>query len=246
MALRDEFEASGGWLFRWRSYLPFTMFLLVGIALVGYRGLPGGPVAEAVWQGFCLAVALAGEGVRVLTVGFVPTRTSGRNTRCQKADSLNTTGIYSTVRHPLYLGNYLIGLAFALLLGVWWLPVLYTLTFWLYYERIMFAEEAFLRRTFGDEFDAWAARTPAFLPRFRGWMRPSLPFAGRAVLRRECSTVLSIAMLFPVILVAGEWAAGRTPAVGPFWIGFFAATACVYLVLRALKTRTRFLAVAGR
>ena len=32
--------------------------------------------------------------------------TSGRNTHDQVADSLNTSGIYSIVRHPLYVGNF--------------------------------------------------------------------------------------------------------------------------------------------
>jgi hypothetical protein len=34
MPLREEFEKTGNWLFRWRSYLPL---LLVGIVLIGLR-----------------------------------------------------------------------------------------------------------------------------------------------------------------------------------------------------------------
>ena len=47
------------------------------------------------------------------------------------------------------------------------------LVFWLYYERIMLAEEEFLRARYGKAFDDWAARTPAFLPNFRHWVPPT-------------------------------------------------------------------------
>ena len=63
--------------------------------------------------------------------------------------TLNTSGLYSVVRHPLYLGNYLMWLGVALFSRTWWAPVIVSLVFWLYYERIMFAEEEFLRRQFG-------------------------------------------------------------------------------------------------
>ena len=88
-----------------------------------------------------------------------------RNTHGQKAEELNTTGVYSIVRHPLYVGNYLIGLGVTLVWLNWWVPVVYTLCFWVYYERIMVAEERFLEQKFGDSFRQWAASTPAFVPR---------------------------------------------------------------------------------
>ena len=75
---------------------------------------------------------------------------------------------------------------------VWWLPVIYVLAFWLYYERIMFAEESFLRQKFGETYQQWAATTPAFLPRFSQWRKPSLPFSWLNVLRREYSGLMIV------------------------------------------------------
>ena len=55
-----------------------------------------------------LGVSLLGEAIRIFTVGYAPRNTSGRNTITgQIADELNVTGIYSQLRHPLYLGNFL-------------------------------------------------------------------------------------------------------------------------------------------
>ena len=45
-------------------------------------------------------------GGPAIAIGTSNKHTSGRSTKEQVADALNTKGIYSTVRHPLYLGNY--------------------------------------------------------------------------------------------------------------------------------------------
>lgn len=65
------------------------------------------PMFESTWAWSCIAVSLFGLLIRAVTIGFTPKGTSGRNTKeGQVAEVLNTKGIYSVVRHPLYLGNY--------------------------------------------------------------------------------------------------------------------------------------------
>ena len=103
-----------------------------------------------------LAVSLLGQLIRIFTVGFAPKNTSGRNTvNGQIADELNTTGIYSLIRHPLYLGNFFMWLGPVLFLRSVGFLIVFFLLYWLYYERIMFAEEQFLRRKFGEVYDKW-------------------------------------------------------------------------------------------
>ena len=171
----------------------------------------------------------------------------GRNTRAgQVADVLNTTGMYSIVRHPLYLGNFVIWLGVAMYCGVWWFVVIVVLLFWLYYERIMFAEEEFLRRKFGDTYVEWAAATPAFLPRLKGWRRAELPFSLRSVLRREYPGLFAIVAAFYVLKVYERVVIHRDPTVEPVWSGVFLAGLATFLTLRTLKRKTRLLAVEGR
>ena len=64
-------------------------------------------------------LTLSGLALRAYTVCTTPKGTSGRNTARQVADHLNTKGIYSVVRHPLYLANYLIWAGILLLLILW-------------------------------------------------------------------------------------------------------------------------------
>lgn len=187
MLLVRALEEQGQILFKYRGYFPVLLFLLV-IPFMGVR-------EEVVVQGtarkllFALAllVTLSGILVRALTIGQTPKGTSGRNTKAQKADVLNTTGVYSLVRHPLYVGNFLIWAG----IGIFTYEVVYLLLliliFWLYYERILYAEERFLEGKFGNELSDWAADVPAFIPRLKGYRPSDHPFSLKKVLRKEYS-----------------------------------------------------------
>jgi protein-S-isoprenylcysteine O-methyltransferase Ste14 len=123
MSLRNEFEISGSWLFRHRSYLPLLIVPLFLVGMVSFSYLGHNHTVNEFWQIFCMLISFLGLAVRIIVVGRAPVGTSGRNTREQVANALNTTGIYSVVRHPLYLGNYLIMIGFAMwpIFGGWWL-----------------------------------------------------------------------------------------------------------------------------
>jgi protein-S-isoprenylcysteine O-methyltransferase Ste14 len=246
-ALRNEMERSGAWLFRWRSYLPLIALAvaLFGLARFDYPG--GSHTLDLVWEFSCFALSLVGLAVRIATVGYAPRGTSGRNTReGQVAEVLNTTGMYSIVRHPLYLGNYLMWLGVTLLPRAWWVPVLMSLGFWLYYERIMFAEEEYLHRRFGEEFAVWSARTPAFLPAFHLWTSPALSFSLRTVLRREYSGLFGLVSAFTLFEVVGDVVATGAFRFDSVWVGLFAGSFLAYCALVWLKRHTSLLRVTGR
>ncbi|MBI1987594.1 MAG: hypothetical protein HYS70_04535 [Nitrospinae bacterium] len=102
------------------------------LSFIGYEYPFGSHKLDLLWEIGCLLVSMLGLSVRILTSGTVPAGTSGRNTKRQKADALNTTGVYSIVRHPLYLGNYLIALGVSLFPRSWFLPIIVSLAFILY------------------------------------------------------------------------------------------------------------------
>jgi protein-S-isoprenylcysteine O-methyltransferase Ste14 len=244
MALAEEFKQQGEWLFRWRSYLPLVLVPLMVIAYA-HMDTPDTAFHEC-WEYFCLGISFLGLMVRVITVGFVPHHTSGRNTKRQIADYLNTTGMYSIVRHPLYLGNFLIGLGIALVPYDLWLPTIYSLVFWVYYERIMFAEEAFLREKFGEAYQRWSDTTPAFIPRLRQWRKPSLPFSVLHVLRREYSGLMIVILChagqeFTELLIADHRVVWEV-----FWATLLFGGLATYFLLRWLNRSTNVLEVPGR
>ena len=244
MPLREHFEAVGNWLFCWRSYLPLALIPLLALGL--WENRVTGFVPPLSWTLVCFAVSLCGLGVRIVTIGFTPRGTSGRNTDGQRADELNTSGIYSTVRHPLYLGNFLMWLGVTMYSQLWWLMAIVSLIFWLYYERIMFAEEEFLRRKFGEAYVKWANSTPAFVPNLRRWRSPALEFSLRNVLKREYSGMMGVILTFVVLGLSEHMVVEGRLALDPAWQVICVLGVVLYFVLRTIKRQTRLLEVEGR
>jgi len=250
MALQEEFETQGTFLFKYRGILPLII-IVVGLLVFlesRYRGISfDETIPFAVIELFCLLVCLFGLGIRAYTVGHTPANTSGRNTETQVADKLNTTGIYSTVRHPLYVGNFFMWLGIALLSENVWFVISFILFYWVYYERIMYAEEQFLRRKFGKVYTDWAAKTPAFIFSFKNWEKPSYSFSWKKVLKKEKNGLLAIfvmLLLFDTLVVVIETESIPTEMN---WLTY-ATIACgvLYLILKFLKKKTNLLNEEGR
>jgi uncharacterized membrane protein len=214
MALIEEFEEEGIWLFRYRSLLP-------------------------------IIISLIGLGIRIYTVGHTPKNTSGRNTKEQIAETLNTSGIYSIVRHPLYLGNFFMWFGLAMLTGNVWFILVFCLVYWLYYERIMFAEEQFLRRKFGEQYLNWAKKVPAFIPKYSKFFKSDLTFSWKKVLKQEKNGLAAIFLLFCVFDIAGELIEKDTH-FNYFLIAGTILTLLMYVVLKYIKKRTQILNESGR
>lgn len=248
MALREEIEKQGRFIFRWRSYLPLVFLPLFALALTQAKPLEriyGARIQEG-WEIFCLLTAFLGLMVRAGVAGSVPRGTSGRNVKGQAADSLNTTGIYSLVRNPLYLGNFIIFLGIVLFIESGWFACVGILGFLFYHERVIFTEEEFLRRKFGGIFLEWAEQTPMLFPNFKHYRRPELPFSLKTVLRREYSTFMGIAAAFTFLGVLADGLAEKRLVLQPARFIFFGVSLVIYLTLMTLKKKTRLLDVAGR
>lgn len=246
MPLIEEFEKSGNWLFRWRSYLPLALLLLFVFSMQGFTYLGGNALWDLIWNVFCLAVSLFGLGIRIYTIGHTPAATSGRNTKKQVADALNTSGIYSMVRHPLYLGNFFMFLGLSLYAHNWWATAVFCLMFWLYYERIMLAEEAFLRRKFGEIYVLWADKTPPFFPRFVSYRKAELPFSWKKVLRREYNGFFALIISMFILETYSEFIVNGHFSWNPLWLSILALGFLTWLILRTLKKKTKLLIEKGR
>jgi protein-S-isoprenylcysteine O-methyltransferase Ste14 len=251
MTLKETFEKQGNWLFRYRGILPI-IFLFAGIAVhIHTERYPETFVLEKTpyeiyYELLCLVISLTGLSVRIYTVGHTPANTSGRNTaQGQIADMLNTTGIYSIVRHPLYLGNFLMWLGICLITGNFWFIAVFCIIYWVYYERIMYAEEEFLNNKFGADYAEWTKKTPAFLPKFKLFVKPALAFSWKKVLRQEKNGFFALFLVFSGFNVIGEWIE-KQYHYNYFLLGMCIVSAFVYCILKYLKKRTTFLNEKGR
>ena len=239
--LSDTLARAGERFFRWRSFLPLLLLPLAALALPGYHYPWGSPLANEIWWFCCACFSTAGLGLRFLAVGYSAPGTSGRNTRGQVADTLNTTGVYSIVRNPLYVGNFIIGFGLSLTLRNVWFALVVILFYVIFYERIIYAEERFLAGKFGDLYRRWAARVPAVLPRLRGWLEPDRPFSVRKVLRQEPDTYINIVLVFTLLKVASDGVAVGYFYVNPLWAFWLVISVVIYAVLKVLSKTTSVL-----
>nr|WKN36152.1 isoprenylcysteine carboxylmethyltransferase family protein [Tunicatimonas sp. TK19036] len=250
MALLEEMKQQGNFLFKFRGILPFAILLPGWVLAFQHTMLSSSltqGVGETSYPFVCLLVTLLGLLIRIYTVGHTPANTSGRNTKEQVADTLNTSGIYSVVRHPLYLGNFLMWLGVGMLTHSGWFIVVFALIYWIYYERIMFAEEQFLRAKFGEKYTAWADHTPAFIPDFRQWKSSTWPFSYKKVLKKEKNSVLYIFLVFFLFeTIPRLWVDSVLIETDWVWISGVVVAVILYFTLKILRSRTLLLDEQGR
>ena len=180
----------GAVLFRHRGWLPVPFLAVPVIA----------PGRESVLN-WALGIALlaAGEVVRLWGIAAAGTSTRRRSRTVQR---LITYGAFAWSRNPLYNGNFLAWLGFAVISGVhWFIPVVIAL-FAVEYSLIVRYEEGVLESIFGEEYLRYQRRTPRWIP-----VRPPATLAGdhdwRGAWYSERSTFLGYAALVAAFVVKG-------------------------------------------
>lgn len=247
MALIHSMEKSGNWLFKHRGEIPVVLFVLAIPVIYITQTDRLSETLRLVITLAAIGASITGFMIRAISIGTTPKGTSGRNTKQgQVAESLNHEGIYSIVRHPLYLGNYLMWVGIALFTFNLWFALAISLAFWLYYERIMFAEERFLERKFGQTYLDWSLRTPAFLPCFRLYVKNSMPFSMKSVMRREYSGMLATAAGFVFVDLLRLYFDTDSLHWHRPTVYVFAIALLITVVLRSLKHYTSLLREADR
>jgi protein-S-isoprenylcysteine O-methyltransferase Ste14 len=248
MALIHSFEKNGNFLFKYRGQIPVFLFLMAipVVYLTDYQFIDDNPGLFYGMLIICSLVSLLGQVIRAVAIGTSQKFTSGRNTKEQVAEALNTKGIYSTMRHPLYVGNYFMWIGIVMFTMNLWFIVIVSLLFWVYYERIMFAEERFLERKFGEDYVEWSMKVPPFFPSWKSYESSNIRFSLKTILRREYSgiTATIIGFLFVEMLrnffedSSLEWNQNYT-IVAAVGLG-------ITLILRTLKHKTSLLNEEGR
>ncbi len=140
----------------------------VGIAFVFAITFLGHPRAE--WWTPALVLAGVGMLIRIWASGFV-----------KKDKQLATEGPYALVRHPLYVGNLLIGFGFCLASGLWWSFAAWILILVFFYPPAIRQEDEKLHALFGETWARWRASTMALVPT----LPPAGPLTGRWSFRQS-------------------------------------------------------------
>ena len=182
----------GAVLFRNRGWLP-VLFLIVPLLAPGH-------LSAKRWILGAIVIAI-GEAIRLAGVAAAGTVTRRRSRNVQR---LVTYGIFSWVRNPLYVGNFLVWMGFAVISGVlWFLPVA-AVIFAIEYTLIVRYEEGVLESIFAQEYLPYKQRTPRWFPR-----PPDVKDSGEhhwgEAWRSEVSTLLQYVVLVALFLVEDRY-----------------------------------------
>jgi protein-S-isoprenylcysteine O-methyltransferase Ste14 len=93
-----------------------------------------------------VAVALAGEAIRFWAAGHV-----------EKGREVTSSGPYRWTRHPLYVGSTIIGIGLAIVCNSLVVAVIVLTYFVVTLTAAIRTEEAWLRATFGAQYDEYCA-----------------------------------------------------------------------------------------
>ena len=155
---------------------------LAAVALAGFVVKPGNVFGshQALGVSLSISLILLGLALRAWSGGCAGAHT--RNATIE-APQLVTGGPYAFVRNPIYLASIILGLGMVGLLGDPWMFALYVGVFIFLYTSIVPAEEAFLRRTFPEEFARYCENVPRMIPRLTAWREAGpVQFARSAIL----------------------------------------------------------------
>ena len=132
-------------------------FGLLLMAVCAWLAWPGDD--RVVWG---LALAAAGQLFRTFAAGTI-----------FKNKRLATTGAYSLVRHPLYLGNLLILAGFGIASGNPLVAGILILFWIIWYPAAISYEDQKLEGIFGDDWREWSQGTNAVIPNRFSWSKLS-------------------------------------------------------------------------
>ena len=198
----DTLNGLGGWLFRHRTSLP----LPVAVAILTLRIGQSPPSLALVVTG--VAVTAVGELVRLWGVHHIGAIS---RTRSDRLGPLIDTGPFALVRNPLYVGNVLLWVGFALSARLVWLAPVIVVLLGLEYHAIVRWEETLLESRLGDAYRDYASRVPRWLPvstfnrGARKDRRDTLSFSWRETLFSERGTLIAIVLGYVLLWIKARF-----------------------------------------
>ncbi len=104
-----------------------------------------------------MILLLAGVYLRMIARGH-------KKMHSGKGHELVIDGPYMVTRNPMYLGSFLLGAGFVLIVWPWWTLVLFGLLFYWRFEKQIRLEQKHLLKIFGKEYEDYCKQVPQIFP----------------------------------------------------------------------------------
>jgi len=166
---------------RFRQFIGIAFLILV----------TGVGASRPAWYLPGVVLAVLGIVIRLWASGHV-----------KKDKVLATTGPYAFVRHPLYVGNHLIMAGFCLASGLWWSFILWLAIALYFYPQTIRHEDRLLARLFPGQWEPWAQRTRALIPRLTPYPSgQAAEWSFRQSLRKNGEPIIAALLLLCLYLL---------------------------------------------
>lgn len=192
----------GEWLFRRRTAIPVPFALALLLLRVGEA-----PFSWTLIGAGALLTAL-GEAIRLVAVHHIGVIS---RTRSDRLGPLITGGPFAIVRNPLYLGNVLLWMGFAVTARLVWAAPLVAVLLIIEYHLIVGWEESLLESRYGPAYREYASAVPRWLPAlrsqtpaFRG-ARQRAAYSWRDTLFSERGTLMAIGLGYLMLWVKSRF-----------------------------------------
>ncbi|NIM16668.1 MAG: hypothetical protein GTO45_32180 [Candidatus Aminicenantes bacterium] len=189
----------GNFLFKHRSFTPIPLIIMVFIIFKPINLEEKNIIINMAG----LLISFLGETIRIFAVGYSFEGTSGREMYL-RADALNITGIYSLVRNPLYIGNFLMFTGLVVVFSNLFAVLVFALFIILQYYFIVLAEEEYLKGKYGQEYESYCTQVRRIIPTFRNYKKNQNPFSLKKIIFKENDSIFNMLMMFLLVLLYKE------------------------------------------
>jgi protein-S-isoprenylcysteine O-methyltransferase Ste14 len=220
---------------KWERYLQIVL-LICAAAAIWRSGADlqngWGKLPEEIWEAASLAFIIMGVALRLVAFGFVD----------ENAPSvmLQTSGVYSIVRHPVLMSDALIAAGLMFGTQVWWFIALGAVVLPAYYWLAVRTRDEETARHLGAIVAWWRAETPAFSTDLSRWDSGRTVFLLRTALERALPSMLVSSALALALEVLHDLRVGDATLQSwpQDWEYYFATFTAVLAFAVLVKVRT--------
>jgi protein-S-isoprenylcysteine O-methyltransferase Ste14 len=189
-----------------------------------------------------LVIAMLGQTIRALTIGFRYIVRGGKNKKVY-AEDLVTDGIFHHCRNPLYVGNILMLTGVGLLSNSFVFIGVIVPLFCFIYQAIVSAEENYLDAKFGSQYKAYRHEVNRWIPSLKGLgeTMESMTFNWKRYIINEYNTVYLLLLSIPIVLLTHHPDVVGLPSDEKIksLVTIFLGLSMIYLFVRYLKKSKR-------
>lgn len=244
----DELEKNK--LFQCQKLLLFLSFFVVTILYIRTEINPNlfileDTPAEFYYEMFAVIISLIGFSLRIFTFGYhhqynlinkkKPTAHWNKN--------LHTKGIYSIMRYPIYVANFLIFFGPVLWTGNYWFILFFFAAYWIFYSEIIDIKELIFKKKYGEKYQNWVQSTPAFIPNFRLFKKPSFRFNWKIILIIEVKMLFFLLLVYSSFNLIAKYIGNSVITLNYFLFGLSLLLGFMLLIVLYLNRKTNIFAL---